>query len=855
MLQRASFSLLFALLLAGCLAVPAPVPETAPSAPVLAAPSAPVVAEQPVTVHPEVWPVVKSALPHDQGVEGALEDVLRRMSVEEKVGQVIQPSIQHVTAADIRKYHIGSVLNGGGGWRGDVRKAKPSDWLALSDELWAASMDTSDGRMAIPLIWGVDAVHGHNNIVGATLFPHNVGLGATRNPDLLRRIGEVTAAEMTVTGIDWNFSPTVAVVQDDRWGRTYESYSEDPAVVRVLAAAMIEGLQGRAGTPAFFGPGRVIGTTKHFLGDGGTAGGKDQGDNVSTEAELRDIHGAGYVGGIGAGAQAVMASYNSWHGRKMHGYGELLTNVLKDRMGFDGMVVGDWNGHAQVPGCSNGNCPHAFNAGVDMFMVPEDWKPLYENTLTQVRSGEIPMARLDDAVRRILRVKLRKGLFTAPKPSARPLGGDFVRIGSPEHRAVGRQAVRESLVLLKNDGNVLPLDPRKNVLVAGDGADSIMKQTGGWTLSWQGTENTNADFPGGTSIWGGIRAAVEKAGGRAALAGTGAAMEKPDVAIVVFGENPYAEFEGDRKSLVYGGESDLKILRGFKAAGVPVVSVFLSGRPLWVNPHLNASDAFVAAWLPGTEGGGVAEVLFKAADGSVPYDFKGKLSFSWPKLATQVVLNEGDADYDPLFPLGFGLTYADRADLSELTEDAAGMDAADSTKNFFADELINPWQLWIGGDGAPSRIYGRDTVDAGAIRTEMLSGADRGRLMSWPGTGRGVVEIRADGPVDLTREANGNLALAMNVRVDQPPSGAVALGMDKGAIDLAPLLREIPPGTWREIRVRLRCFAEAGADMKTISMPLRISAEGRLALAFNDVRLLPATEGEAVPCPAPLSRP
>ncbi|HEU5161663.1 MAG TPA: glycoside hydrolase family 3 C-terminal domain-containing protein, partial [Thermoanaerobaculia bacterium] len=513
--------------------------------------------------------------------------------------------------------------------------------------------------------------------------------------------------------------------------------------------------------------------------------------------------------------------------------------------------------HGQVPGCTNGNCPHAFNAGVDMFMVPEDWKPLYENTLAQVKLGEISQARLDDAVRRILRVKLRKGLFTAGKPSQRPGGGDFSRIGSPAHRAVARQAVRESLVLLKNDGNILPLDPTKLVVVAGDGADSIMKATGGWTLSWQGTENTNADFPGATSIWGGIKAAVEKAGGRAVLAGSepeNARLRKPAVAIVVYGENPYAEFEGDRKSLVYGGESDLAILRDYKAMGIPVVSVFLSGRPLWVNPHINASDAFVAAWLPGTEGAGVADVLFKAADGSVPYDFKGKLSFSWPKLATQVVLNQGDPGYDPLFPLGFGLTYADRADLANLTEDTAGMDAADSTKNFFAEDLINPWQLWIRGEGEPSRIYGPGMVDNKVVRIEALPSGQRGRRVTFSGTRPGEVIIRSDVPVDLTREANGNLALSMNVRLDAAPAGKVILGMNGGALDVTPLLAQLKPGEWGEVRIRLRCFAEAGADMTAIDIPMRLSSSSGVSIAFNDVRLLPATEGETAPCPAPEAR-
>src|SRR5688500_843029 len=419
------------------------------------------------TVHPEAWPQLKSPLPLDPAMEKAIGELIAKMSLEELVGQVMQPSIQQVTPADVKAYHLGSVLNGGGGWPGDVRKAKPTDWLALADAFWEASMDTSDGKVAIPVIWGTDAVHGHNNIVGATLFPHNVGLGAMRNPDLIRRIGEVTAREMAATGIDWNFSPTVAVARDDRWGRAYESWSEDPAIVRSYAAAMIEGLQGKPGTPEFLGPGKVVATSKHFLGDGGTDGGKDQGNNLATEEQLRDIHGAGYLGALGAGVQAVMASYNSWHGTKMHGSRPLLTDVLRGRLGFDGMVVGDWNGHGQVPGCTNASCAASFNAGLDMFMVPEDWKALYENTLQQVRTGEISRERLQEAVRRILRVKMRAGLFTDPKPSQRPNGGDMSLLGAPAHREVARQAVRESLVLLKNDGGVLPLRPKQRVLVAG----------------------------------------------------------------------------------------------------------------------------------------------------------------------------------------------------------------------------------------------------------------------------------------------------------------------------------------------------------------------------------------------------
>ncbi len=622
-----------------------------------------------IAVHPEIWPQVRSPVAKDPEVERRVSAILEGMSVEEKVGQLIQAEILHVTPEDIRDYHLGSVLNGGNGGPGGDEYAPAAEWLKLADTFWAASMDAADGKQAIPILWGLDAVHGHTNVVGATIFPHNIGLGATRNPELVRRIGEVTAREIAVTGQDWDFSPTVAVARDDRWGRAYESYSEDPEIVAAYAGEMVRGLQGDPGTAEFLDPSRVLATAKHFLGDGGTHGGKDQGDNLSSEEELRDVHGAGYVSAFEAGVQTVMASYNSWHGRKLHGYGELLTGVLKGRMGFDGFVVGDWNGHAQVAGCSNDSCAAAINAGVDMFMVPEDWKALYENTLAQARAGEISAARLDDAVRRILRVKVRAGLFERGKPSSRPLAGKFELLGAPEHRAVARQAVRESLVLLKNNAGLLPLAPDQSILVAGDGADDVGKQSGGWTITWQGTGNERSDFPGATSIWEGIRDAVAAGGGTAVLSVDGRWEEKPDVAIVVYGEDPYAEFEGDRQTLDYEPAEDLELLRRLRGEGIPVVSVFLSGRPLWVNPEINASDAFVAAWLPGSEGAGVADVLLRAADGSVRHDFQGRLSFSWPRLADGAPLNRNDPDYAPLFAYGHGLSCEDSVQLAELSED------------------------------------------------------------------------------------------------------------------------------------------------------------------------------------------
>lgn len=615
--------------------------------------------DSPPLFDPAAWPQPATRRAPDPALEQRVSALLSRMTPEEKVGQIIQADITTVTPADVREFHLGSVLNGGNSGPGGDDRAAPPQWLELADSFYEASTDTGDGGVGIPAIWGTDAVHGHNNIVGATLFPHNIGLGAARDPDLMRRIGRVTARETAVTGLDWTFAPTLAVVQNDRWGRTYEGYSENPDVVRTCAAAIVEGLQGALSDPGRLRGDRVIATAKHFVGDGGTVDGIDQGNNVSSAAELLRIHAAGYLPAIEAGVETVMASYNSWHGRKIHGFEPLLTGVLKDRWGFDGFVVGDWNGHGQVEGCTNVSCPKAINAGLDMFMAPDSWRELYANTLASARNGEISPDRLNDAVRRILRVKIRAGIMDRPKPSERPLAGRFELLGSPEHRAVAREAVRKSLVLLKNDGQVLPIAGSARILVAGEAADDIAQQSGGWTLSWQGDGNSRADFPNAESIWEGIEHAVSSAGGAAVLSTDGSYDERPDVAVVVFGEQPYAEFEGDIANVDFHSPTfdDMEVLQRLQGDGIPVVSVFVSGRPLSVNPELELSDAFVAAWLPGSEGGGIADVLIGDAEGTARYDFTGKLSYSWPKAPEQARLNYGDPAYEPLFEFGYGLTY------------------------------------------------------------------------------------------------------------------------------------------------------------------------------------------------------
>ncbi len=813
-----------------------------------AAPATPA-ANQAVTIHPDQWPTPKWPFANDPALEKRIDDVMAQMSVEEKVAQTIQGDIASITPDDVRKYRIGSILAGGSSDPGGKYNASPAEWLKLADAFYEASMDTSKGGHAIPIIFGIDAVHGQSNIVGATLFPHNIGLGAMRNPELIRKIGEVTAAETRVTGMEWTFAPTVAVPQDDRWGRTYEGYSESPQVVASYAGEMVKGLQGEPGQPGFLDGHHVISSVKHYVGDGGTTDGKDQGDTQVTEAELRDIHAAGYPPAIEAGAQAVMASFNSFHGEKMHGYKAMLTDVLKDRMNFGGFVVGDWNGHGQVKGCTTTDCPAAFNAGLDMAMASDSWKGLYETELAAVKSGKITQERLDDAVRRILRVKMRLGLFEAGKPSQRPLGGKYELLGSPEHRAIARQAVRESLVLLKNNGGTLPLDPHKRILVAGDGANDMGKQSGGWTLNWQGTGTQRADYPNGNTIWEGLKQQIDAAGGKAELAIDGKYKAKPDVAVVVFGENPYAEFQGDIATLLYkpGDDSDLELLKKLKADGIPVVAVFLSGRPLWMNREINTADAFVAAWLPGSEGGGIADVILRKADGSVQNDFKGKLSFSWPRTAVQFHNNVGQKDYDPQFAFGYGLTYADKGEQAKLSEES-GVSGDQSAGGVYFNRGKPAIGLAMQLSSATQADMPATTVPVGLSDGSLkMSAVDHkaqedARRLVWSGASDARVQLVSGKAVDLSRETNGDIVMYVTLRRDADIAAPLWLGVGcgqgcAGQVDIGKTVGKLPAGEWKIIGVPLKCFQTAGADMsKLVQLPYVASA-AKADVSFSRIAL------------------
>jgi beta-glucosidase len=588
------------------------------------------------------------------------------MTLEQKVGQMTQADIRSITPDDVRRYYIGSILNGGGAWPSMNMHSSVDDWLKLSDAFYRASMST-DMKVKVPVIWGTDAVHGHNNVYGSTLFPHNIGLGAAHDPALMERIGHATAEQVRATGITWAFAPTLAVVQNPRWGRTYESYSSDPDLVRSYGEAMVRGLQGQLGSPT-----SILATAKHYLGDGGTFHGKDQGETRTTEADLYRTHAAGYYGALKANVQTVMVSYSSFTDTatgkswgKMHGNAYLVGDVLKRRLGFNGLIVSDWNAIEQVPGCTKWDCPQAINAGIDLAMVPDDWKNFIASTVADVQAGRIKMSRIDDAVTRIIRVKLASGLFdNSPAAGPHP---DASVMHSAEVRDLARQAVRESLVLLKNDRGVLPLRRTGKILVVGEGAESLPMQAGGWSLTWQGDQTKTSDYPYADTLLSALRKTLGPQQVDYSADGSGVDVHKYSAVVMVAAEKPYAEGAGDisfptsvRHTSRY--PADLEALKRVSGQGVPVVTLLFSGRPVGANDLINRSNAFVVAWLPGTEGLGLTDMLIAAPDGQAAYDFTGRLSFDWP--AGDCLPKKGGMQ----FHRGYGLNFESKSTIGHLPE-------------------------------------------------------------------------------------------------------------------------------------------------------------------------------------------
>ena len=576
-----------------------------------------------------------------QNADSKVETLLAQMTLDEKIGQMVQVDSDALKgkAEDVQKYFFGSVLSGGSSDPADGNS--PQSWLNYVTGFENQALQT---RLKIPLLYGIDAVHGHNNIDGATIFPHHIGMGATRDPKLVEHAERVTAEEVAGTGIRWAFAPCIAVVQDERWGRTYESYGESTELVSQLGAAAVRGFQGKELSAE---PTSVLACAKHFIGDGGTQDGKDQGNTVCDEATLRKLYLPPYRAAIKAGVGSIMVSFSSWNGQKMHGNKYLLTDVLKDELGFKGFLVSDWAAIDQLSPDYKNDIEQSINAGLDMVMIPygpgkpRNYIEFIKDLKELVAEGKVSQSRIDDAVSRILRIKFQMGLFdsaaTDPKLTA--------AIGSPEHRAVAREAVRESLVLLKNENHVLPLSKKvKRLVVVGAAADDLGMQCGGWTIDWQGDRGNVTH--GGTTILAAIRQTVSSET-QITFSPDGSDVTNADAIIAVVGEMPYAEMKGDRTNLDLSAE-DAALIAKVKTSGAPVVSILLSGRPLILNSALADSSAFIAAWLPGTEGLGVTDVLFG------DFKFTGKSPRTWP--ASNEHIATGDKSEKPLFPFGFGLT-------------------------------------------------------------------------------------------------------------------------------------------------------------------------------------------------------
>ncbi|WVZ78011.1 hypothetical protein U9M48_025792 [Paspalum notatum var. saurae] len=593
-----------------------------------------------------------------QPLNTRIDDLLGRMTLAEKIGQMSQIERENATADVVNKYFIGSVLSGGGSV--PAKNAPPEAWVNMVNGMQQGAMST---RLGIPIIYGIDAVHGHGNVYKATIFPHNIGLGCTRDPELAQKIGAAVALEVRATGIPYVFAPCVAVCRDPRWGRCYESFSEHPEVVRNMTS-IISGFQGeipanggRPGAPYVAGQRNVAACSKHYVGDGGTTDGINENNTVATFHELMSIHMPPYYNAVIRGVSTVMVSFSSWNGVKMHANHFLITDHLKNRLRFRGFVISDWQGIDRITTPAHADYLLSIKlgilAGIDMVMIPYTYTEFIDDLTLLVQNGTIPMSRIDDAVRRILRVKFTMGLFEHPYADTTLVG----ELGKQEHRDLAREAVRRSLVLLKNGKPgakpLLPL-PKKasggSILVAGSHADDLGSQCGGWTITWQGLTGNN--LTSGTTILDGIKRAVDPATDVVYSENPDAGYLQQnkarfDYAVVVVGEPPYAETFGDNLNLTIPAPGPDVIQN--VCASIRCVVVLVSGRPLVVEPYVGAMDALVAAWLPGTEGQGVADVLFG------DYGFTGKLSRTWFRSVEQLPMNVGDAHYDPLFPFGFGL--------------------------------------------------------------------------------------------------------------------------------------------------------------------------------------------------------
>ena len=572
-------------------------------------------------------------------IDKKVDKLIQSMTLDEKVGQMTQIDQRFLdTITDLSTYSIGSLLSGGGS---HPKVNEPQAWLDMYN---GYQSETLKSRLQIPLIYGIDAVHGHNNVYGATIFPQNIGLGATNNPELIFKISEATSIEVAATGIDWTFSPCLSSPEDYRWGRTYEGFSSDPSLVEILGEASVKGYQSAQTNSGK----KVVACAKHFIGDGNTEFGTgmnglvDRGNTILNVDELKEKLLPKYQAAIDADVQTIMASYNSWNGVKCHGSKELLTDILKIEMGFDGFVISDWQGIDEIPGDYKSDVITSINAGIDMVMVSgqgQPYKKFMRLLKESVEEGSIPLARIDDAVKRILKVKIRNGLFDNPL-----VENDALKvIGSDAHRDIARQAVRESVVVLKND-DIIPISKdSKSIVVAGRGADNLGMQCGGWTINWQGGQG---DITVGTTILDGIKKSVS-AETNVIYSEDGQDLNDVDgeLAVVVIGEDPYTEFFGDKDNLDLLND-DINTINNLKNKGYKVMVLLISGRPMNIAEHIDDWDGFAAIWLPGSEGDGVSDILFG------DFQSTGKLSYPWPIKAEH---GANADDKDLLFNFGYGL--------------------------------------------------------------------------------------------------------------------------------------------------------------------------------------------------------
>ncbi|KJF95343.1 glycoside hydrolase family 3 protein [Photobacterium angustum] len=869
------------------------------------------------------WPSIKSAIPKNQNIEDEVANIVSQMTLEEKIGQMIQPDLREITPQEAAEYKIGSILNGGGAWPNNNKHASAEDWAKEADKYWLAVKGAYEDRpFNIPFMWATDAVHGDNNVFRATVFPHNIGLGAAHDPELIEQIGAATAEEITATGLDWTFAPTVTTPRDYRWGRVYEGYSEDPEIVWKYAGKMVKGLQGDV--EGLKSDKHVLSNVKHWVGDGGTTDGVDRGENHYTEEYLRNIHATGYFSGLKAGAQVVMSSFNSWHNeanydmdendnitynKKIHGSKYLITDVLKNQLGFDGLVVTDWNGQGEVSGCTASDCPAAVNAGNDIFMVTSraDWQSFYNNTIEEVNKGIIPMERIDDAVTRILRVKMRAGLWNKPMPSERSNAGNEGILGSEAHRSIARKAVSESLTLLKNDENTLPLANDAQYLITGSAMDNIQKQTGGWSITWQGGENTMDDFPGAQTM---LMALKQQVGEENVTTDINMADTEKTTAIVVIGEDPYAEMMGDIKSsqtldfstIKPSYKEDLETILDLKSRGFKVVTVFYSGRPLYVNEIINNSDAFIAAWLPGTEAGGITDVLF--AKGGA--DFNGRLSYSWPNTKCSTTINRHapnivdyatpemeqdiDGEHAPLFPYGYGLSYNGGSDIKPLTDDldnldldprnwGCGQDKPDDGKATDPLELFgkSSTQEYIakidgqanGWNAINVSINGETSI--GSITTKPITREFQQDTLNVNFSGEtdefidnSAAELFLEAPdgskTDRNAYLNAESTLQFDVAMIEKAPEDFKLSMHcewpcHGEVNISKVMPQpvTNPGKndYTTIKIPLKCFEDSGENFANLNRPFLIYSTQKANFNIGNIRYVPkvvdAAE-DAIPC-------